>query len=79
MQRPAILRLVEAQDLVKVAEIVETEFVMEDEAGITDFEKIEDDMAEHEVAVLGPVVSQYILKQCASQFGISAQRFEIVS
>ena len=62
MQRPAILRLVEAQDLAKVAEIIETEFVREDEPTLTDFDKLQDDMADQEVTMLGPIVSEYILK-----------------
>lgn len=35
-------------------------------------------MADQEITMLGPIVSEYILKQYGSQFGIDAKKLDMV-
>ena len=82
MQKPAILRLTEASDPLKVAEIFETELSTASDEGQgtkkVDFYLLEEQMDHHEVAVLGPHASQYLLKHYASHFGIAPERVQLI-
>ena len=69
MQRHAVLRLLEAIDVDKVKQIVDNEFTTED--GQVDFFEIDEQMENHELTEVGPVMTEYVLEHHASAFDIS--------
>ena len=68
MQRPAILRLLEATDQAKVQEILINEF--SDQSQV-DFYEISEQMEAHEVSGVGSVFTEYILQHYQNAFQIS--------
>lgn len=75
MQRPAILRLLEATEHAKVEEILTNEFADQSQV---DFFEIAEQMEAHEVTFVGPTFTEYILSHYQSAFGISAERVNAI-
>ena len=65
MQRPAILRLLEAREMEKIAEILTQEFSND---GIVEFFEVVEQMEEKGVTVVGRMLTEYILTHHKSEF-----------
>ena len=75
LQRPAIERLLEAQDNEKVAEILANEFSQD---GEVDFFGIDEQMEEHELSAVSLTFTEYILTHHFGEFGINANRLDTI-
>lgn len=76
MQRPAIERLLEASSEDKIEEIVRTELCTEE--GDIDFFNIGEQMDLHELTIVPPAFSTYVLDKHWQSFGIRESHIELI-